>query len=103
MSEDKYLWDDDFSSLFKLNTNNDYENLSKATVTRTLNEQDQTIKNLKRQLADAKEINKIIFENIGKDLDSLQKEAYSARHYPFKYNVLMRLIQRLKTNETRSR
>jgi|21_taG_2_1085346.scaffolds.fasta_scaffold25204_2 hypothetical protein len=56
MSEEKYVWDEDFNSFFELNPNNDYENLSKVTVARTLNEQDQKIKDLERQLEEAREV-----------------------------------------------
>ena len=53
MSEERYIWDDDFNSFFELNQDNDYENLSKVTVARTLNKQDKHIKDLERQLAEA--------------------------------------------------
>lgn len=54
MSNEIYVWDADFGSFFELNINNDYENLSKVTVVRTLNEQDKRIKHLESQLAEAR-------------------------------------------------
>ena len=54
MSDDRYVWDDDFNSFFELNADNNYVNLSKVTVVKILNEQDQRIKDLERELAEAR-------------------------------------------------
>ena len=89
MSDDRYVWDDDFNSFFELNADNNYVNLSKVTVVKILNEQDQRIKDLERELAEAREnlvvkerANEIACHNLSEEIEEkkdLERQLAEAR------------------------